>query len=83
MKREEVVQQVNTVLQEGFEVDAAALGEALTAIREQLETVRAMKVQLTSIGSTAGQVTAALDRMREVILAQIIRAERELVSVAA
>ena len=65
------------------EVDAAALGEALTAIREQLETVRAMKVQLTSIGSTAGQVTAALDRMREGILAQIIRAERELVSVAA
>lgn len=65
------------------EVDAAALGEALTVIREQLETVRAMKVQLTSIGSTAGQVTAALDRMREGILAQIIRAERELVSVAA
>ncbi len=65
------------------EVDAAALGEALTAIREQLETVRAMKVQLTSIGSTAGQVNTALDRMREGILAQIIRAERELVSVAA
>jgi len=64
------------------EVDAAALGEALTAIREQLETVRAMKVQLTSIGSTAGQVTAGLDRMREGILAQIVRAERELVAVA-
>ncbi len=64
------------------EVDAAALGEALTAIREQLETIRAMKVQLTSIGSTAGQVTAGLDRMREGILAQIVRAERELVAVA-
>lgn len=64
------------------EVDAAALGEALTAIREQLETVRAMKVQLTSIGSTAGQVTAGLDRMREGILVQIVRAERELVAVA-
>ena len=64
------------------EVDAAALGEALTAIREQLETIRAMKVQLTSIGSTAGHVTAGLDRMREGILAQIVRAERELVAVA-
>ncbi|MEO8462419.1 MAG: hypothetical protein ABI555_04355 [Chloroflexota bacterium] len=64
------------------EVDAAALGEALTAIREQLETIRAMKVQLTSIGSTAGQVAAGLDRMREGILAQIVRAERELVAVA-
>lgn len=60
------------------EVDAAAIGEALTAIREQLEMVRAMKVQLTSIGTTAGAVTAALDRMREGITGQIARAEREL-----
>lgn len=60
------------------EVDAAAIGAALTAIREQLEAVRAMKVQLTSIGTTAGAVTAALDRMREGIAGQIARAEREL-----
>jgi len=65
------------------EVDAAALGEALTAIREQLENVRAMKVQLTAIGTTSVQVTSGLDRMREAILAQIVRAEKELVSVAA
>ena len=64
------------------EVDAAALTEALTAIREQLETVRGMKVQLTSIGTTAGQVAGGLDRMREGILAQIVRAERELAGAA-
>jgi hypothetical protein len=61
------------------EVDAAAITAALTAIREQLETVRAMKVQLTSIATTSGQVTATLDKLREAILAQVIRAERELV----
>jgi len=65
------------------EVDAAAIGEALTGIREQLEAIRAMKVQLTSIGTTAGQVTAALDRLRDGIVAQIARAERELVPTAA
>ncbi len=74
---------IASVREHEAEVDAAALAEALTAIREQLENVRAMKVQLTSIGSTAGQVTAGLDRMREGILAQIIRAERELVAAAA
>ncbi len=65
------------------DVDAAAIGEALTGIREQLETIRAMKVQLTSIGSTAGQVAIALDRMRDGIVSQIARAERELASTAA
>ena len=65
------------------EVDAAVLTEALAGIREQLETVRTMKTNLTQIGSTANAVTGALDRMREGILAQIVRAERELMSVTA
>ena len=60
------------------EVDAAALGEALTAIREQLEAVRTMKTNLTQIGTTANGVAASLDRMREGILASLVRAEREL-----
>ena len=64
-------------------IDAAALTETMTAIREQLENVRAMKVQLTSIGTTSGQVSASLDRMREGILAQVVRAERELVATGA
>ncbi len=64
-------------------VDASAIGEVLLGIREQLEVIRAMKVQLTSIGSTAGHVTAALDRLRAGILDQIGRAERELAPTAA
>ncbi|MEW5992028.1 MAG: hypothetical protein AB1736_11880 [Chloroflexota bacterium] len=63
------------------EVDAAAIGEALIAICEQLEPIRGMKVQLTSIATTAGQVTAGLDRLRDGILAQIRTAEREIAAV--
>lgn len=65
------------------EIDAAVLRAALTAIREQLEAVRAMKSNLTQIGTTASTVAGSLDRMRELILAQIVRAERELVNAAA
>jgi hypothetical protein len=64
-------------------VDSTVIAEALTGIREQLEALRAIKVQLTSIGSTAGQVTAALDRLRDGIVAQITRAERELAPASA
>ncbi len=60
------------------EMDVAAVTEALTGIREVLEVVRAMKVQLTSIANSSTQVSAALDKMREAILAWIGKAEREL-----
>ena len=65
------------------EVDAEALAEALTGIREQLEVVRTMKTNLTQIGTTANNVAGTLDRMREGILAQIVRAERELMVASA
>lgn len=60
------------------EVDAAAVGRALTAVREQLEVVRQLKVQLTSIGTTAKTVWAGLDTMRASILARVAEAEAEL-----
>jgi hypothetical protein len=60
------------------EVDVAEVQAALTSIRECLETVRALKVQLTSIGTTSENVSKALDKLREAILAWISRAEREL-----
>ncbi len=72
-----------TVRDNGAAVDAAALSETMAAIREQLEAVRTMKTNLTQIGSTANTVAGSLDRMREGILAQIVRAERELVSASA
>ena len=60
------------------EVDLAEVVASLTAIREALETVRGLKVQLTSIGTASAGVSEALDKLREAILAWIARAEREL-----
>lgn len=60
------------------EVDAAAIGTALTGIREQLELVRGLKSTLTSIGTSARDVTAGLDRLREGIVARVVEAEAEL-----
>jgi hypothetical protein len=65
------------------EVDAAAIGTALTAIREQLEMVRQLKTQLTAIGTTAKQVYTGLDTMRSGILARVIEAESEIRAVVA
>lgn len=62
------------------EVDVAGVEEALTSIREALEAVRAMKVQLTGISGTANQISQTLDKMREAIVAWIAKAERELAS---
>jgi hypothetical protein len=61
------------------DVDLDEVQAALTAIRECLEVVRGLKVQLTNIGSSSESVSKALDKLREAILAWITRAERELV----
>jgi hypothetical protein len=60
------------------ELEVAEVQTALTGIRETLELVRGLKVQLTSIGTTSENVSKALDKLREAILAWISRAEREL-----
>ena len=60
------------------EVDAAAVAEALKGVREQLETLRALKVALTSISTSAKEVYAGLDRLRDGILARLREAEAEL-----
>ena len=59
-------------------VDAAAIGAALTAVREQLELVRQLKSQLTSIGNTTRAVATGLDEMRGAILARVTEAEAEI-----
>ena len=56
-------------------VDAAAIGSALTAIREQLEVVRQLKSQLTSISNATKAVWTGLDTMRSSILARVSEAE--------
>ena len=59
-------------------VDAAAIGAALTQVREQLELVRQLKSQLTSIGNTTRAVATGLDEMRAAILARVTEAEAEI-----
>jgi hypothetical protein len=59
-------------------VDAAAIGAALIAIREQLELVQQMKSQLTSIANATRTVTMGLDEMRSGILARVAEAEAEI-----
>ena len=60
------------------DVDAAAIGAALTAIREQLEVVRQLKSQLTSIQNATKAVWTGLDSMRSGILARVTEAESEI-----
>jgi hypothetical protein len=64
------------------DVDPAAIGAALTAIREQLEQVRTLKASLTSISTATKAVWTGLDTMRSNILARVIDAEAELKAVA-
>jgi hypothetical protein len=64
------------------EVDAGAVREALAGIRGQLDTIRALKMQLTSIGTASKEVAAGLEKLREQVLARVTQAEAELRRVA-
>jgi hypothetical protein len=67
-----------SLVEHEVEVDAAAIGAALAAIREQLEVVRALKSQLTSISNATKTVCTGLDGMRTTILSRVAEAEAEL-----
>jgi hypothetical protein len=67
-----------SIVEHEVEVDAAAIGAALTAIREQLEVVRTLKSQLTSISNATKAVWTGLDVMRSTILTRVAEAEAEL-----
>ncbi len=60
------------------EVDAAAVASALNGIREQLELVRTLKSQLTSISNATKAVWTGLDSMRSAILSRVADAEAEI-----
>jgi hypothetical protein len=72
---------VATLEEHEVEVDAAAIGAALTAVREQLETVRTLKAQLTSISTATKGIWSGLDVMRSNILARLAEAEAEIKAV--
>ena len=67
-----------SLVEHEVEVDAAAIASALTAIREQLEVVRTLKAQLTSIQTATKAVWIGVDTMRTNILTRVTEAEAEL-----
>jgi hypothetical protein len=69
---------IATLAEREVTVDAVAIGAALTAIREQLEIVRQLKAQLTSISNASKGVLDGLDAMRAGILARVTEAESEI-----
>jgi hypothetical protein len=69
---------LHTLRDRDVEVDAAAIAKALNGVREQLETLRSLKLTLTSIGTSARDVHAGLDRLRDGIMARLTEAEAEL-----
>jgi hypothetical protein len=71
---------VTSVRESEAEINVAEVQTSLNEIRQCLEAVRSLKTQLTSIGSTSENVSKALDKLREAVLAWITRAERELAS---
>jgi hypothetical protein len=70
---------IASVRGERAEVDAGAIRDALERIRAQLDSLRALKVQLTTIGTAAREVTNGLDRLRDGVVAHIADAEAGLV----
>jgi hypothetical protein len=64
--------------QRDLALDAALVAAALTGIREQLEVIKTLKAQLTSIGNATKAVWSGLDTLRAGILARLAEAEAEL-----
>ena len=60
------------------EVDAAAIARALAGVREQLEAIRTLKSNLTSISNATKGVWTGLDSLRAGILVKVADAEAEL-----
>ena len=60
------------------DVDTAAANAALEQIRGQLDAIRGLKAQLTSIGNASQDVSKGLDRLRDGVLARLADAEAAL-----
>jgi hypothetical protein len=73
---------LTTLAEHEVDVDVAAVAAALTGIREQLEAIKSLKSQLTSISNATKGVWTGLDMLRSGILARVAAAESELAIVA-
>jgi hypothetical protein len=67
-----------TLAEHEVELDGAAIASAMTAIKGQLDGVRGLKMQLTSIGTAAKEASGGLDRLRDAILVSVTDVERAL-----
>lgn len=67
-----------TLREQESDIDPTVIAEALAAIRNQLDVIRGLKTQLTSIGATSHAVSVGLDRLREGIIARVAEAEELL-----
>lgn len=57
------------------ETDTVAVAQALASIREQLDQIRNLKSQLTSIGNATKAVWTGLDTLRSGVIDQVAKAE--------
>jgi hypothetical protein len=69
---------VTSLAGKGNEIDPRRALQAVTAIRSELDAVRRLKTQLTSIRTAASEVTAGLDRLRDQVVARVADAEEQL-----
>lgn len=60
------------------EIDVEAVGAALADIRGQMEAIRGMKSQLTSIGTASRSLWEGLDGLQQAVLARVAEAEAQL-----
>ena len=60
------------------DIDAGRLSQALAAVKTELDAVRGLKMQLTSIRTAAGEVALGLDKLREQVLHRVSEAESHL-----
>jgi hypothetical protein len=74
---------LTTMHESETDIDAAALRLALTGIREQLDVIKGLKAQLTSISGAASGVSTGLDRLRDGVIARVVEAEGELAAAGA
>jgi hypothetical protein len=67
-----------TLIADEDRIDAVRVMGAVAAIKTELDALRRLKVQLTSIRSTAAEIALGLDRLRDAILARVADAEAQL-----
>jgi hypothetical protein len=73
---------VATLVETEMDVDAAAIAVALTGIRQELDAIKGLKSQLTSISGASAAVSGGLDRMRDGVISRVAAAECELSAAA-